>query len=52
MAKSVRAGSTTSRSNKVAGASVIPLVIGAAVIAGVAYLIIDHENDNDDADSN
>jgi hypothetical protein len=52
VAKSVRAGSATTKSNKLAGASTIPVLIGAAIIAGVTYLIVDKENDDDDADSN
>ena len=54
VAKSVRAGSATSKDSKAAGglgASTIPLIIGAAIIAGVTYLIVDNEND-DDSDSN
>lgn len=31
---------------------VVPVLIGAGIIAGVTYLIIDHENDNDRSDSN
>ena len=50
LSKSVRAGTATKgKSNLAEGASVIPLVIGAAVIAGVAYLVIDHEDDNSDS---
>ena len=52
VAKSVRAGTATSKSNKLGGASTIPVLIGAAIIAGVTYLIVDRENDEDDADSN
>lgn len=48
---STRAGTRGSHSNKLAGASTIPLLIGAAVIAGVAYLVVDHEDKND-SDSN
>ena len=51
VASSVRAGTATKKSSKLAGASVVPLVIGAAVIAGVAYLIVDKEDD-DNSDSN
>ncbi|MBD8547159.1 hypothetical protein [Sphingomonas sp. CFBP 8760] len=54
VAKSARAGSTTSKSSKLGaagGASLIPLLIGAGIIAGATYLIVDHEDD-DDADSN
>lgn len=52
VAKSARAGSTTSKSSKLGagGASLIPLLIGAGIIAGATYLIVDHEDD--DADSN
>lgn len=51
VAKSVRAGSQGSNKSKLAGATGIPLLIGAGIIAGVAYLVIDKEND-DDSDSN
>ncbi|MBJ6123289.1 hypothetical protein [Sphingomonas mollis] len=48
---SVRAGTSTARSNKLAGggASIIPLLIGAGIIAGATYLIIDHEDDKSDS---
>ncbi|RZM11194.1 MAG: hypothetical protein EOP67_67385 [Sphingomonas sp.] len=52
VAKSVRAGTATTKSNKIGGASTIPLLIGAGIIAGVTYLIVDHENDDDNSDSN
>lgn len=52
VSKAVRAGAPTSKSSKVAGVSTIPLVIGAAIIAGVTYLIVDNENDDDNSDSN
>lgn len=53
LSKSVRAGAATNGKSKLAeGASVIPLVIGAGIIAGVAYLVIDHENKDDNSDSN
>ncbi|HXH15380.1 MAG TPA: hypothetical protein VNJ10_04545 [Sphingomonas sp.] len=53
LSKSVRAGTTAKGKSKLGeGASVIPLVIGAAVVAGVAYLVIDKENDDDNSDSN
>ena len=52
IAPSVRAGTTTSKSSKLAGESTIPLLIGAGIVAGVTYLIIDHENDRDKSDSN
>jgi hypothetical protein len=55
VAKSVRAGTSTSKSNKLAGfqgASIAPIVIGIGILAGVTYLIIDHENDDDNSDSN
>jgi coenzyme F420-reducing hydrogenase gamma subunit len=44
-----------SKSNKLAGfqgASIAPIVIGIGILAGVTYLIIDHENDDDNSDSN
>lgn len=51
VSSAVRAGTPTSKakSSKLAGVSAIPLVIGAAIIAGVAYLIVDHEDDNSDS---
>lgn len=54
VAKTARTASVTSKSSKLGaagGASIIPLLIGAGIIAGVTYLIVDHEDD-DDADSN
>ncbi|WBH16302.1 hypothetical protein [Sphingomonas radiodurans] len=51
VSKSVRASTPTSKKDRAAGNSVIPILIGAGVVAGVAYLIIDNEND-DDSDSN
>ncbi|MBC3941328.1 hypothetical protein [Sphingomonas albertensis] len=51
---SVRAGTPTSKSSNLAGlqdSSIAPIVIGIGILAGVTYLIIDHEND-DDSDSN
>ncbi len=51
---SVRAGTSTSNSSNLAGlqdSSIAPIVIGIGILAGVTYLIIDHEND-DDSDSN
>jgi len=50
-----RAGTSTSKSSKLAGlqgASIAPIVIGVGILAGVTYLIIDNENDNDRSDSN
>ncbi len=51
---SVRAGTPTSKSSKLAGlqdSSIVPIVIGIGIIAGVTYLIVDHEDDNN-SDSN
>ena len=51
----VRAGTSTYKSSKLAGlqgASIAPIVIGVGILAGVTYLIIDNENDNDRSDSN
>lgn len=51
---SVRAGTPTSKTNKLAGlqdSSLVPIVIGIGIIAGVTYLIVDHEDD-DNSDSN
>jgi hypothetical protein len=45
----VRAGTSTNKSSKLAGQSIVPIVIGAGILAGVAYLIIDHEDDNSDS---
>jgi hypothetical protein len=52
VAKSARAGSATSKKSKLGagGVGIVPLVIGAGIIAGATYLIIDHEDD--DSDSN
>ena len=52
VASAVRAGTTTSKSSKLAGISVAPLVIGIGMLAGVTYLIVDHEDDNNNSDSN
>lgn len=43
---SVRSGTRTAKSSKLGGASAIPIVIGAAIAAGVAYLVVDHEDKN------
>jgi len=51
VAPAVRAGTSTQKSSKLAGQSIVPIIIGAGIIAGVAYLIIDHEDDNN-SDSN
>lgn len=51
---SVRAGTPTSKSSKLAGlqdSSIVPIIIGIGIIAGVTYLIVDHEDDNN-SDSN
>ena len=51
---SARAGTPTSKGSKLAGlqdSSIVPIIIGAGIIAGVTYLIVDHE-DNDNSDSN
>lgn len=51
---SARAGTLTSKSSKLAGlqeSSIVPLVIGIGILAGVTYLIVDHEDDNN-SDSN
>ena len=52
VASSVRTGTATLKSSKLAGlqeSSIVPIVIGAGILAGVAYLIIDHEDDNSDS---
>ncbi|WP_085809973.1 hypothetical protein [Sphingomonas sp. TZW2008] len=46
-----RAGTATAKADRLAGVSIIPAIIGAAVVIGVALLIIDNEDDND-SDSN
>ena len=51
---SVRAGTPTSKSSNLAGlqdSSIAPIVIGIGILAGVTYLIVDHEDD-DNSDSN
>lgn len=51
---SARTGTPTSKSSKLAGfqdSSIVPIGIGIGIVAGVAYLIVDHEDDND-SDSN
>ena len=51
---SVRAGTPTSKSSNLAGlqdSSIVPIVIGIGILAGVTYLIVDHEDD-DNSDSN
>jgi hypothetical protein len=52
VAKSARAGSATTKNSKLGagGVGIVPLLIGAGIIAGATYLIIDHEDD--DSDSN
>ena len=52
VASSVRTGTATKRSSKVAADSIAPLVIGVGMLAGVTYLVIDKENDDDNSDSN
>ncbi len=49
LAPSVRAGTSTKKSSKLAGASIVPIIIGVGIVAGVTYLIIDHEDDNSDS---
>lgn len=51
MAASTRTGTATQKSSKLTRSSAIPIVIGAGIIAGVTYLIVDHEDD-DNSDSN
>ncbi len=46
-----RANAPTARTNRLAGESVLPILIGVGVVAAGVYLIIDKENE-DDADSN
>lgn len=49
VSSSVRAGTPTKKSSKLAGASIVPIVIGVGILAGVTYLIVDHEDDNSDS---
>lgn len=49
VSSSVRAGTATKKSSKLAGASIAPIVIGVGILAGVTYLIVDHEDDNSDS---
>ncbi|MGA1797732.1 hypothetical protein VH567_03015 [Sphingomonas sp. 4RDLI-65] len=49
VASSVRAGTATKKSSKLAGVSIAPLLIGVGILAGVTYLIVDHEDDNSDS---
>lgn len=51
VAASTRTGTATQKSSKLTRSSAIPVVIGAGIIAGVTYLIVDHEDDNN-SDSN
>jgi proline racemase len=51
--KSVRAGTAANGKSKLAGrASIVPIIIGVGLVAGVAYLVIDHEDKDDNSDSN
>jgi hypothetical protein len=48
-----RVGTPAKRgSNLASGASVVPLIIGAGILVGTVFLIVDNENDGDDGDSN
>ncbi|WP_085809400.1 hypothetical protein [Sphingomonas sp. TZW2008] len=49
VAKSARAGTATAKADRLAGVSIVPAILGALIIAGGIYLIVD---DNDDSDSN
>ena len=49
LAPAVRAGTSTKKSSKLAGQSIVPIIIGVGIVAGVAYLIVDHEDDNSDS---
>jgi hypothetical protein len=44
-----RAGTATTKTDRLAGGRIIPILIGAAVVIGVAFLIIDNEDDNSDS---
>lgn len=53
LSKSVRTGTASKGKGKLTeGASIVPYIIGAGIIAGVAYLVIDHEDKDDNSDSN
>ena len=47
LSSATRAGTPTSGKSRLAGGSIAAAVIGVGVLAGVAYLIIDKENDDD-----
>ena len=47
LSSSTRAGTPTNGKSRLAGGSIAAAVIGVGVLAGVAYLIIDKENDDD-----
>ena len=51
LSRSVRAGTPTTKANRLAGESIVPVLIGVGVVAAGVYLIIDKENE-DDSDSN
>jgi len=53
LSKLVRAGTDVKGKSKLAeGASIVPFVIGAGLIAGVTYLVIGHEDKDENSDSN
>lgn len=50
VSKSVRSGTASKDANGIAGASLLPALLGAAILAGGIYLVVD--SNDDDADSN
>ena len=51
VASPVRAGTSSKKASNLTGVSIVPLIIGVGIVAGVTYLIVDHEDDNS-SDSN
>ena len=41
VAKSVRASSPSAKSNKLAGSSIVPVVLALAIVAGGVYIAVD-----------
>jgi hypothetical protein len=52
VSKSVRQGTDSSKKSRLAAVGIMPLLIGVGIVAGTTYLVVDHEDKNDDADSN
>ncbi len=49
VAKSVRAGTPTNKTDRLAGGGVLPAVLAAAIVAGGIYLVVDDNDDNSDS---